>query len=36
MLEPMPDYGHPIRFGTFITPVNAPPTRPVELAVLQL
>lgn len=34
MLEPMPDYGHPIRFGTFITPVNAPPTRPVELAVL--
>jgi alkanesulfonate monooxygenase SsuD/methylene tetrahydromethanopterin reductase-like flavin-dependent oxidoreductase (luciferase family) len=30
----MPDYGHPIRFGTFITPVNAPATRPVELAVL--
>lgn len=30
----MPDYGHPIRFGTFVTPVNAPPTRPVELAVL--
>lgn len=30
----MPDYGHPIRFGTFVTPVNAPPQRPVELAVL--
>ncbi len=30
----MPDYGHPIRFGTFITPVNAPADRPVELAVL--
>ncbi|KHK95559.1 5,10-methylene tetrahydromethanopterin reductase [Microbacterium mangrovi] len=26
------DYGHPLRFGTFITPVNAPPQRPVELA----
>ena len=30
----MPDYGHPIRFGTFVTPVNAPAERPVELAVL--
>ena len=30
----MPDYGHPIRFGTFITPGNTPATRPVELAVL--
>ena len=30
----MPDYGHPIRFGTFITPVNSPASRPVELAVL--
>ncbi|HEY0120018.1 MAG TPA: LLM class flavin-dependent oxidoreductase [Cellulomonas sp.] len=30
----MPDYGHPIRFGTFVTPVNTPATRPVELAVL--
>ena len=30
----MPDYGHPIRFGTFVTPVNAPPQRPVELAAL--
>ena len=29
----MPDYGHPIRFGTFLTPVNAPPARAVELAV---
>ena len=30
----MPDYGQPLRFGTFITPVNAPPAQPVELAVL--
>jgi len=30
----MPDYGHPIRFGTFVTPLNAPPSQPVELAVL--
>ncbi|OCG73975.1 LLM class flavin-dependent oxidoreductase [Microbacterium sediminis] len=30
----MPDYGHPLRFGTFVTPRNAPPARPVELAVL--
>lgn len=28
----MPDYGHPIRFGTFITPVNAPPQQAVALA----
>jgi FAD/FMN-containing dehydrogenase len=27
------DYGHPLRFGTFLTPVNAPASRPVELAV---
>ncbi|MBT0995262.1 LLM class flavin-dependent oxidoreductase [Cellulomonas sp. DKR-3] len=30
----MPDYGHPLRFGTFVTPVNAPPERPVKLAQL--
>jgi alkanesulfonate monooxygenase SsuD/methylene tetrahydromethanopterin reductase-like flavin-dependent oxidoreductase (luciferase family) len=30
----MPDYGHPLRFGTFVTPVNAPPERPVQLAQL--
>ncbi|MFC4243901.1 LLM class flavin-dependent oxidoreductase [Gryllotalpicola reticulitermitis] len=30
----MPDYGHPLRFGTFITPTNSPAQRPVELAVL--
>ncbi|HEY0247990.1 MAG TPA: LLM class flavin-dependent oxidoreductase [Gryllotalpicola sp.] len=30
----MPDYGHPLRFGSFITPVNAPAQRPVELAQL--
>lgn len=30
----MPDYGHAIDFGTFITPVNDPPERAVELAVL--
>lgn len=28
----MPDYGHPIRFGSFITPVIAPPQRAVDLA----
>jgi len=28
----MPDYLHPLRFGTFITPVNQPPERAVELA----
>src|SRR5882672_3268149 len=30
----MPDYGHPIRFGSFITPVNAPASAPARLAVL--
>ncbi|WP_166140064.1 LLM class flavin-dependent oxidoreductase [Nocardioides ochotonae] len=30
----MPDYGHPLRFGSFITPTAASPQRPVELAVL--
>ncbi|HSZ39102.1 MAG TPA: LLM class flavin-dependent oxidoreductase [Trebonia sp.] len=30
----MPDYGHPLRFGTFITPVNSPASQPVRLAVL--
>ncbi len=30
----MPDYGHPLRFGAFITPVNAPASKPVDLAVL--
>jgi alkanesulfonate monooxygenase SsuD/methylene tetrahydromethanopterin reductase-like flavin-dependent oxidoreductase (luciferase family)/FAD/FMN-containing dehydrogenase len=30
----MPDYGHPLRFGSFITPVNARPQHPVDLAVL--
>ncbi len=30
----MPDYGHPLEFGTFVTPVNDPPERAVELAVL--
>jgi hypothetical protein len=29
----MPDYGHPLRFGAFVTPVNEPATQPVELAV---
>lgn len=29
----MPDYGHPLRFGSFITPVNSPTHRPVDLAV---
>ena len=28
----MPDYGHPLRFATFIGPTNTPPSRPVELA----
>ncbi len=28
----MPDYGHPLRFGTFVTPYNAPPEQPVVLA----
>jgi alkanesulfonate monooxygenase SsuD/methylene tetrahydromethanopterin reductase-like flavin-dependent oxidoreductase (luciferase family)/FAD/FMN-containing dehydrogenase len=26
------DYGHPLEFGTFVTPGNAPPHDPVELA----
>ena len=30
----MPDYGHSLQFGTFITPVNSPPRRAVELAQL--
>ena len=30
----MPDYGHPLRFGTFIGPTNSPASRPVELAQL--
>lgn len=30
----MPDYRHPLRFGTFITPVNAPVDQAVRLAVL--
>ena len=30
----MPDYGHPLRFGSFINPVNQPAQRPVDLAVL--
>ncbi|MCS0499740.1 LLM class flavin-dependent oxidoreductase [Protaetiibacter mangrovi] len=28
----MPDYGHPLRFGTFITPTAARPDAPVALA----
>ncbi len=28
----MPDYGHPLRFGSFITPVNRPAAQPVRLA----
>ncbi len=30
----MPDYGHELRFGTFITPTNANPQLPVALAQL--
>jgi alkanesulfonate monooxygenase SsuD/methylene tetrahydromethanopterin reductase-like flavin-dependent oxidoreductase (luciferase family)/FAD/FMN-containing dehydrogenase len=30
----MPDYGHPLQFGTFITPGNSPAQRPVQLAQL--
>ncbi|MEU2779342.1 LLM class flavin-dependent oxidoreductase [Streptomyces sp. NPDC007162] len=30
----MPDYGHPLRFATFIAPTNSPAHRPVELALL--
>ncbi len=28
----MPDYGHPLQFGTFVTPVNNPPQQAVQLA----
>jgi len=30
----MPDYGHPLEFGTFVTPSNAVPQHPVRLAQL--
>jgi hypothetical protein len=30
----MPDYGHSLLFGTFLTPVNGPAQQPVDLAVL--
>jgi FAD/FMN-containing dehydrogenase len=30
----MPDYGHELRFGSFITPVSSPASAPAELAVL--
>ncbi|WP_425595375.1 LLM class flavin-dependent oxidoreductase [Pseudonocardia thermophila] len=30
----MPDYGHPLRFGSFITPRNRPVSRPADLALL--
>lgn len=30
----MPDYGHPLEFGTFVTPVNSPADQAVQLAVL--
>ncbi|MDO7880864.1 LLM class flavin-dependent oxidoreductase [Salinibacterium soli] len=30
----MPDYGHALQFGTFITPTNAAPQQPVALAQL--
>ena len=30
----MPDYGHDLHFGTFITPLNSPPQFAVELALL--
>jgi alkanesulfonate monooxygenase SsuD/methylene tetrahydromethanopterin reductase-like flavin-dependent oxidoreductase (luciferase family) len=30
----VPDYGHPVRFGTFISPTNSPAHRPVELSQL--
>jgi alkanesulfonate monooxygenase SsuD/methylene tetrahydromethanopterin reductase-like flavin-dependent oxidoreductase (luciferase family) len=32
--EVMPDYGHPLRFGSFITPLNNRPRHPVDLAML--
>jgi alkanesulfonate monooxygenase SsuD/methylene tetrahydromethanopterin reductase-like flavin-dependent oxidoreductase (luciferase family) len=28
----MMDYGHPLRFGTFVTPSSVDPEAPVELA----
>ena len=30
----MPDYGHDLLFGTFITPANQPAQQPVELAIV--
>ncbi len=30
----MPDHGHPLRFGSFITPTNSPVAKPGELAIL--
>lgn len=30
----MPDYLHPLQFGSFITPANSPPDAPVQRAVL--
>lgn len=30
----MPDYGHPLEFGTFLTPRNSPAAEPVEHALL--
>ncbi len=30
----MPDYGHALEFGTFVTPVNDPPEQAVDLAIL--
>lgn len=32
--ERMPDYRHPLRFGSFLTPIASTPQRPVELAIL--
>lgn len=33
-LTPKPDYGHPLRLGTFLSPPNCSAQRPVELAQL--
>lgn len=30
----MPDYGHDLLFGVFVTPANTPPERPVDLALV--
>ena len=30
----MPDYGHALEFGTFVTPVNDPPEQAVDLAIV--